>query len=129
MFSRKNQPLISLIAQGTKIEGNIHFTDKLRVDGEISGDISAQNQSSELVVSEVSKVMGTVRADHVVINGTVVGAVYAAHLLELHAKARIEGDVYYKALEMHKGAVISGRLCPLETVDDKPTLKLAANNQ
>ena len=92
------------------------------------GDISAQNQSSELVGSEVSKVTGTVRADHAVINGTVVGTVYAAHLLELHAKARVEGDFYYRALEMHKGAVTSDRLCPLETLDDKPTLELAANN-
>jgi cytoskeletal protein CcmA (bactofilin family) len=39
----------------------------------------------------------------VIINGTVAGPVHAHELLELQPKARIEGDVYYKALEMHQG--------------------------
>ena len=44
------------------------------------------------------------------------------------AQARIEGDVFYKALEMHQGAMIAGQLKPLDS-DEKPLLKLAANNQ
>ena len=35
MFSRNKQPPIkSLIAEGSRIEGNVHFTDGLRIDGE-----------------------------------------------------------------------------------------------
>ena len=35
MFSRKKQPPIkSLVAQGTKIEGNVHFAEGMRIDGE-----------------------------------------------------------------------------------------------
>jgi hypothetical protein len=36
--------------------------------------------------------------------------------------------VSYKALEMHQGAIISGQLRPLVGADEKPLLKLAANN-
>ena len=72
-------------------------------------------------------VQGEVHADHVIINGSVRGPVHARELLELQPKARIEGDVNYKALEMHQGAVIAGQLKPLEDVE-KPLLKLAANN-
>jgi cytoskeletal protein CcmA (bactofilin family) len=55
--------------------------------------------------------------------------VFAFDLLELQPKARIEGDVSYKALEMHQGATISGQLKPMAAgLEDKPTLKLAANN-
>jgi hypothetical protein len=37
--------------------------------------------------------------------------------------------VHYKALEMHQGATITGQLRPmLNGLEDKPTLKLAANN-
>lgn len=130
MFGKKAQPPIkSLIASGSRIEGDIKFADGLRVDGEVFGDIRANpEQTSLLVISEAATVQGEIHADHVIINGTVRGPVYARELLELQPKAQIEGDVSYRALEMHQGAVISGQLKPLLMGDEKPLLKLAANN-
>lgn len=131
MFAKKKQPPIkSLIAQGSQITGNFRFTDGLRVDGEVVGDIRAnEDHPSILVISESATISGEIHADHVIINGCVHGPVYAATLLELQPKARIEGDIFYKALEMHQGAVISGQLRPLLGIEEKPTLKLAANNR
>jgi cytoskeletal protein CcmA (bactofilin family) len=40
----------------------------------------------------------------------VVGPVRASHYLELQTKSRVTGDVYYKSLEMHTGAVVEGKL-------------------
>lgn len=130
MFGKKAQPPIkSLIASGSRIEGNIKFSDGLRVDGEVFGDIRANpEQSSLLVISEAATVQGEITADHVIINGTVRGPVHARELLEMQPKAHIEGDVSYRALEMHQGAVISGQMKPLLTAEEKPLLKLAANN-
>ncbi len=115
MFGKKKQPPIkSLIAQGTRIEGNVIFHDGLRVDGEVVGDIRASDeQPSILVVSESASVTGQIHADHVILNGHVKGPVFAFDLLELQPKARIEGDVSYRALEMHQGATISGQLKPM----------------
>lgn len=130
MFNKKKQPPIkSLIAQGTCIEGNLKFTDGLRIDGEVIGDIcAAEGGLSILVISEFATVTGRIFADHVVINGRVVGPVHASELLELQPKAHIAGDVLYKALEMHQGAVISGQLRPTsQEIEEKPVLKLAAN--
>lgn len=129
MFAKKKQPPIkSLIAAGSCIEGNFRFTDGLRIDGEVLGDVRAnEDQPSILVISETARIVGELRADHVIINGSVRGPVHAGVLLELQPKARIEGDVHYKALEMHQGAIISGQLRYL-LEDEKPTLKLAANN-
>lgn len=131
MFNKKKQPPIkSLIAVGTRIEGHVVFQDGMRVDGEVVGDIRAENAGdSLLVISESASVTGSIHAAHVIINGTVCGPVSAAELLELQPKARIEGNVAYKALEMHQGATIAGQLQPMGIeVIDKPTLKLAANN-
>lgn len=132
MFGKKKQPPIkSLIAHGSRIEGNLRFSDGLRIDGDVNGDILAnEGGSSILVISESATVTGHIHADHVIINGRVFGPVHASELLELQPKARIEGDVSYKALEMHQGAVIFGQLRPtsLPLLEDKPTLKLAANN-
>ncbi len=130
MFSRKKQPPIkSLIALGTKIEGSVLFVDGVRIDGELVGDIRATlEQPSILVISETARVVGAVHADHVIINGQVVGPVHAAELLELQPKAQILGNVHYKALEMHQGAVIAGQLFPAAALaDEKPPLKLASN--
>lgn len=128
MFGKKAPPPIkSLIAQGSRIEGNLKFTDGLRVDGECFGNITANPETpSMLVISEQATVFGEVSADHVIINGTVRGPVHAKELLELQPGARIEGDVHYRALEMHQGAVIAGQLRPLDAVvEEKPLLKLA----
>jgi cytoskeletal protein CcmA (bactofilin family) len=131
MFGKKKQPPIkSLIAQGSCIEGNLKFTDGLRIDGEVVGDIRAvEGSASILVISESATVTGQIYADHVIINGRVMGPVHAAELLELQPKAKIAGDVFYKALEMHQGALISGQLLPNSAgIEEKPLLKLAANN-
>jgi cytoskeletal protein CcmA (bactofilin family) len=131
MFPRKKQPpLKSLIAHGTRIEGQLLFAEGLRIDGEVRGDVRATTeQPSLLVVSGSARVEGAVHADHVIVNGTVHGPIHAAELLELQPQARIVGDVVYKALEMHQGAIISGQMRPMALlVEEKPPLKLASNN-
>ena len=131
MFNKKKQPPIrSLIAEGSQIEGTLHFSDGLRVDGRVVGDVNANtDKPSILVISETASVIGAIHADHVIINGTVQGPVFARLMLELQPKAHIEGDIHYSALEMHQGAIIAGQMRPVDVVDEKPTLKLAANNQ
>ncbi len=131
MFNNKKQPAIrSLIANGSHITGNIRFTDGLRIDGVMVGDISAEEgQTSLLVISETASVTGAVHADHIIISGAVNGPVHARVLLELQPKAKIEGDVHYLALEMHQGAIIAGQLRPAALDEAKPMLKLASINE
>jgi cytoskeletal protein CcmA (bactofilin family) len=131
MFNKKKQPPIrSLIADGTHIDGSLSFTGGLRIDGVVVGDIrSNPEQPGILVISETASVTGEIHVDHVIINGTVTGPVYAKGMLELQPKTRITGDVHYTALEMHQGAIISGQMRPLSAPETevKPTLMLAAN--
>lgn len=101
----------SLIGIGTKIEGDVAFSGGLRLDGYVKGNVVAEEgKPSTLVLSEQARVDGAIRVSHVVINGTVNGPVYASEYVELQAKSRVTGDVCYKTLEMHLGAVIEGRL-------------------
>ena len=114
-----------LIGTTTVIDGDIHFQGGLRIDGHVKGDVIADaGYPSMLVISDQAKIEGEVRVAHLIINGEVVGPVFSTELLELQPKARIVGDVYYKTLEMHGGAMVSGKL----TYDHigEPVLKLAA---
>lgn len=124
MFSRKAKSTIdSLIGASTIITGNVHFKGGLRIDGCVKGDVIAQaDEISMLVISEHARVEGEVRVAHLLVNGEIIGPVFSSELLELQPKARITGDVHYKALEMHGGAVVSGKLT--HEVDE-PILKLA----
>src|SRR5512141_3074277 len=113
MFGKSNKPspIDSLIGAGSTIEGNITFTGGLRIDGHIKGNVrAAGSKPGTLVVSELAKVEGEIDVAHVVINGTVAGPVRATEYLELLPKARVTGDVSYKSIEIHVGAIVMGRL-------------------
>ena len=133
MFGHKAKNTIdSLIGASTKIEGNLFFKGGLRIDGHVKGSIIAESgDTSMLVISEQAKVEGEVRVAHLVVNGEIIGPVYSSELLELQPKARITGDVYYKALEMHGGALVSGKLTHDQVGEQVLKLappKLAASN-
>lgn len=127
LSKKKPPPIRSLVGEGMVVRGDLRFTDGLRVDGDVYGDVIATEGRSILVISEKARVHGKVRAGHVIISGEVKGPVHADELLELQPKARVLGDVRYELLEMHQGALIDGELRPLKATD-KPALKLAVSN-
>ncbi len=114
MFRRESKPqnrIDSLIGATTRIEGNVFFSGGLRVDGSVRGNVAAlPDQPGTLVVSEHARIDGEVQAAHVVVNGSINGAVNARESLELQTHSRVKGDVHYKSIEIQQGAVIEGRL-------------------
>ena len=124
-FKSRNKPqnrIDTLIGAETRVEGDMHFTGGLRVDGSIRGNVSEVTSTpGSVVLSEHGRIEGSVTVSHVVINGKILGPVRANQYIELQTKSRVTGDVYYKSLEMHTGAVIEGKLIYL---GDTPTEKV-----
>ncbi|MGQ0653693.1 MAG: bactofilin family protein [Betaproteobacteria bacterium] len=114
MFNKTIKPqnrIDSLIGANTRIEGNVIFSGGLRVDGMVRGNVSAMaEQPGTLVVSADARIDGEVQAAHIVVNGSINGPVHALETLELQAGSRVKGDVHYKSIEIHQGAVVEGRL-------------------
>jgi len=101
----------TLISSRTNVEGDVHFSGGLHVDGRIRGKVVAdEGTDAVLRISEVGEVTGDINAPHVIINGTVNGDVYASAHLELAEKASINGSVYYNLIEMAMGASVNGNL-------------------
>jgi cytoskeletal protein CcmA (bactofilin family) len=101
----------TLIGQHSEIRGDIAFSGGLHVDGTIRGDVSAPDDSgSVLTLSEHGAIEGEVRVPHIILNGSVVGDVHAAERIELAARARVTGNVYYNLIEMAMGAEVNGSL-------------------
>ncbi|MBS0570528.1 MAG: polymer-forming cytoskeletal protein [Proteobacteria bacterium] len=100
----------TLIAAGTAIKGDITFGGRLHVDGTVEGAIRGDGAQAVLTLSEHAVVTGEVQAPHIVVNGAIKGDVTASERLELASNARVEGNVYYKVLEMSAGAQINGKM-------------------
>ena len=109
--SKPQTRIDSLIGEAATVEGNVVFTGGLRIDGRVKGNVlTGDDQPSTLVLSERARVEGEIRVSHAVINGTVLGPVYATEYVELQPKCNVTGDVHYRTLEIQLGAVVQGRL-------------------
>jgi cytoskeletal protein CcmA (bactofilin family) len=116
MFKRASKPtsrIDTLIGKSVRVSGDIEFTGGLHVDGYVGGNVrSTGGNGSSVSISEHGHIDGSVEAPQVVLNGHINGDIIAIERVVLGAKARVEGDVYYGAIEMALGAEICGKLIP-----------------
>lgn len=107
----KSTKIDTLIGQNSELHGDVVFRGGLHVDGTIRGNVFADPDSGSVMsLSEQGVVEGEIRVPNVILNGTVKGDVYVTEHIELAANARITGNVYYKLIEMARGAEVNGSL-------------------
>lgn len=111
-FKKFRAPKVAtVVGTGTDITGDVTFSGGLHVDGSIHGNIMAeQDGRSALTLSEQGTIEGDITVPNIMLNGTVIGDVYASERVELAPKARVTGTVYYNLLEMNMGAEVNGQL-------------------
>jgi cytoskeletal protein CcmA (bactofilin family) len=99
----------------------VQFSGGLRIDGVVHGNVaSTGDQPGMLVISENAEVVGEIRVNHVIVNGKVNGPIFAAESLDLQSKAQVTGDVHYRRLEIHGGAIVQGMMvCDAAVQSDK----------
>lgn len=102
----------SLIAAGAVFRGDLEFQGAVQIDGKVLGDILTEE--GLVRVSVDGQVEGEVRAPHIVIDGEILGNVYASQHVELGARARVRGNLYYGLMEMAMGAQVEGGLRPIK---------------
>jgi cytoskeletal protein CcmA (bactofilin family) len=107
----------TVIGQGTRLTGDLQFAAGLHLDGSVIGNVTTEaDKQGTLTVSELGRIEGDVRVDNLILNGTIVGDVYASERVELASKARVTGTVHYRLLEMAMGAEVNGQLVHCDEV-------------
>lgn len=107
----KTAKVETIIGENTQVKGDVTFNGGLHIDGKIKGNVLADDDTdSILILSQEGVIEGEVRVPNVLVNGKVMGNVYASDRVELANQARIDGNVYYNLLEMEMGAAINGNL-------------------
>ncbi len=105
----------TLIGHKVTVRGDVSFSGGLHIDGRVVGSVVAEEGSEGVVtLSEKGVIEGEVRAPFVMVDGTLKGDVVATERVELAANARVEGNIYYKVVEMAAGATVTGQLVHAE---------------
>lgn len=101
---------MSLVAAGTEVIGDIHFSGELEVQGMVCGNITASQDNARVRIVKGGQVKGEVRAPLIVISGDVQGDIHASEQVELVSEARVQGNIHYRAIEIARGAQLNGKL-------------------
>jgi cytoskeletal protein CcmA (bactofilin family) len=107
------------LGEGTDINGEVKFTEILRVDGKVSGKVISDNGS--LLIGETGHIKASIEAGTVSISGVVEGTITAKTKVEIHSKGKVYGDVFTPNLVIEHGAVFDGK-CHMD--DRKNTTEL-----
>lgn len=98
----------TLIAAGTTLTGDISFIGNLEIEGEVVGNISAEGDQSRVRILQSGSVKGDIEVATIIVNGSVKGNLHASELVELAAKAVVEGNLHYNLIGIEKGAEVVG---------------------
>lgn len=98
--------LSGLLMEGTLIEGKLTFKDKMRIEGEIIGEIHSNDQ---LIIGKAARIVGDVKVKHVIVMGYLEGSISECDLLEIHETGVVKADIHYKDMDMRPGGIFEGR--------------------
>ncbi len=92
--------------KNTEFSGDLTFKKSLQINGKFDGEISS---SGYLVIGEEAVVKANIKADTVIIKGTVQGNVEAVTRLEIHTNGKLYGNIRTKKLVISDGVVFEGK--------------------
>jgi cytoskeletal protein CcmA (bactofilin family) len=109
--------LTALLGRGTRFDGKLYFTGRLRIDGNFSGEIRSDDV---LVIGDGAEVTAEIDVDTVIVRGgTVTGNVRARTAIELYVPARVVGNLRSPSIFIDKGVKIEGS-CTMAPVEGEP---------
>lgn len=91
----------------TVIQGELRFTDTMRIDGTVSGRVVSDNL---LIVGESADIDAEIDVGTITIMGKVTGTLRATNRVEVLAGATLLGEVQTPVLRIDEGAVFQGRV-------------------
>jgi cytoskeletal protein CcmA (bactofilin family) len=100
----------TVLGAEASFDGKLVFQGSVRIDGKFTGEIATDDV---LLVSESAEVIASINVGALVLNGTLRGNVRAKRVVELHAPARLYGDIETPSLVIHHGVMFEGN-CKME---------------
>jgi cytoskeletal protein CcmA (bactofilin family) len=102
---RPQGEITTLLGRGSEFEGKLTFEGTVRIDGKLSGEIFSEDV---LVVGEGAQVNAEIEVGVIIVEGNVTGNIRAKRAVELHAPARVKGNIETPSLYIDKGVIFEG---------------------
>jgi cytoskeletal protein CcmA (bactofilin family) len=93
------------LGRGSRVSGKLNFDGAVRVDGQVEGEISAQDT---LIVGERAVVTAQINGNTIIIKGKVTGDINAKKRVEIRAPGKLFGNIATPSLVIHEGVVFEG---------------------
>src|SRR4051812_29334226 len=99
---RAQGEISTLLGKGSSFEGKLTFEGTVRIDGQLSGEIFSEDI---LVVGEGAEVKAKIEVGVLIVEGSIEGNCKATRAIELHAPARVRGNLETPSLFIDKGVI------------------------
>jgi cytoskeletal protein CcmA (bactofilin family) len=93
------------LGKGSRVTGKLNFEGTVRVDGQVEGEINAQDT---LIVGEPAIVNAQITGNSVIIKGRVTGDITARKRVEIRAPGKLFGNVTTPSLIIQEGVIFEG---------------------
>lgn len=93
------------LGRGSRVSGKLNFDGTVRVDGQVEGEISAQDT---LIVGELAVVTAQINGNAIIIKGKVTGDINARKRVEIRAPGKLYGNIVTPSLVIHEGVIFEG---------------------
>lgn len=100
-------PGVTIFELNTHIDGDIHSTENIRINGNITGNCKTDGV---IIISKSGFVQGNLTGKSVIIKGTVKGDVHSKGQISLSCDSNVEGDCICKSIVIETGAFLNGRV-------------------
>jgi len=101
-----SEATVSLLGEGVEIVGEVSFTQGVKIDGVIKGNVRS---NASLVVGSKGRVEADISARRISIGGEFRGTVHASERVEILRDGKVFGDLYTPCLIIEAGAVFEGK--------------------
>ncbi len=111
----------AILGKGSEFEGKLKFEGTVRVDGKFKGEVQSQGT---LIIGEHALIEGDVDVDTAIVAGKVEGNISAKTRLELHAPAKLTGNITAPVIIIQEGVTFDGN-CQMSKGGPKTTSSMS----
>jgi cytoskeletal protein CcmA (bactofilin family) len=103
----------TILSEDIDFKGVLNFEKSFLIQGKLEGSIDARGV---LLVDTSAVVIADIKADKVIIRGSVTGDITARQKVEIMFSGKLQGNVHAPQIQMETGCMFNG-LCRMEQVE------------
>ena len=95
----------AILGKGSEFEGKLRFEGTVRIDGKFKGEV---HSDGTLIVGDAAMIEGDISVDSAIVSGNIQGNLKAKSKVELHAPAKMSGNLEAPVLAIQQGVTFDG---------------------